>query len=110
LPARKKTRKNRRLRLRRYPHQGGTQLGKSGGPQLGNPASTTNAEVTIKSYKASKAAGGHGWATMRIYINGLATAFMYANLDLEQNKHSMLYCKPEKFALMNENLIEILDQ
>jgi len=47
---------------------------------------------------------------MRIYINGLATAFMYANLDLEQNKHSMLYCKPEKFALMNENLIEILDQ
>jgi hypothetical protein len=68
-----------------------------------------NAEVTIKAYKASKAAGGHNWSTMQIYIHGLATAFMYANVDLDQRHQSMIYCKPEKVSLTEDNLIEILD-
>ena len=72
-------------------------------------ASTANAEITIKSYKATKAAGGHNWMTMKIYIHGLATAFMYANIDLDQNHHQMIYCKPESFSFMEDNLLELLD-
>src|SRR5215471_3478850 len=37
LPARKRTRKNRHLRFRRRPLSGGPELGKSTGPQRGNP-------------------------------------------------------------------------
>jgi hypothetical protein len=72
-------------------------------------ASQVNAGVSVKTYKASKAAGGHDWTTMKIYINGLAVAFMYANIDLDQRHQPMIYCKPEKFDLMNDHLIEILD-
>jgi hypothetical protein len=72
-------------------------------------APIANAGVTITSYKAAKAHGGREWTTMRIYINGLATAYMYANIDLEQSKRQKIYCKPELFSLMNDHLIELLD-
>jgi hypothetical protein len=72
-------------------------------------AAHASAEVTVKSYKASKSASGRNWTIMKIYVHGLATAFMYANIDLDENHHQMLYCKPASFSLTEDNLIEILD-
>jgi hypothetical protein len=71
--------------------------------------SQANAEVTIKAYKASKAAGGNNWNITKIYIHGLATAFMYANIDLDQRHQPMIYCKPESFSLVEDNLLDLLD-
>lgn len=72
-------------------------------------ASQANAQVTIKAYKASKAAGGNNWTITKIYIHGLAVAFMYANIDLDQRHQPMIYCKPESFSLVEDNLLELLD-
>ena len=68
-----------------------------------------SAGMTVKAYKASKAAGGSNWNITKIYIHGLAVAFMYANIDLDQRHQPMIYCKPESFSLVEDNLIEILD-
>jgi hypothetical protein len=72
-------------------------------------ASTANAEISYKSYKAAKAGGGVQWNFMRIYFNGAGNAYGYSNARLQVENKPPFYCVPPALALTAENYIDILE-
>jgi hypothetical protein len=73
-------------------------------------ASPVNAEVTLKSFKATKSAGGHQWDLMRIYLDGVSNGLGYANAALISEHKTPLFCQPGNLKINMENLTDIIDQ
>jgi hypothetical protein len=72
--------------------------------------STANAEVTLKSFKATRAAGGHQWDLMRIYLSGVSNGLGYANVELISQHKPPIFCQPGNLKINMENLLDIIDQ
>jgi hypothetical protein len=72
-------------------------------------ASSANAEVTIRNYKATKNAGGHQWNLMQIYFSGFSNGLGYANAELSASGKAPLFCQPGKLKINTENLVDIID-
>ena len=71
---------------------------------------SAHADLTIKNYKADKAAGGQVWQEVTMYVMGVGVGYVYANVALSMDKKAMLYCQPEHLQLDANNYLEMLDK
>jgi len=74
--------------------------------------STADSTISVKEYKEKVATPSDAIASqqLNIYIGGITTGFLQANLELQRMKSPMLYCQPDNFTINMKNAVEILHQ
>jgi hypothetical protein len=72
-------------------------------------SSVANAEFTVKKYRDVEAAGGKDWELMKIYVTGVGRGLIYANITLEVDHMTKLFCVPPRLALEQQNFLDMLD-
>jgi hypothetical protein len=63
------------------------------------------AQVPIKKYEQFKKD-----PSFKNYIDGVATGFLVANVELDRRKKPLLYCQPPNLAMNTEMYLSILDK
>jgi hypothetical protein len=66
------------------------------------------ADLTTKTFREAKAAGGHNWALAQMYVMGAGEAYMAANAALLVEHKQLLYCQLGNLGLSADNYVNIL--
>ncbi len=65
---------------------------------------TAHSEISVEFFNQHKHT-----SEMKLYVNGLGTAYSWMNVYSSQNKKTPIYCPPKELAITSENYFRLLE-